>query len=479
MIGRGELEGRYDTVFYRPEIVAFIDRLNHGKYPVYTVRDISLKVVDGPFGTQLKVEDYRSEGIPVIRVSDVKTGEIPDEGLVRISPDKQRELKRSRVLPGDVILTKAGAILGYSAVFPERLVEGNITSHSVTIRCKNNINPSYLKHILKSTIGNKQIYRWGNKSTRPELNTGEVKRILIPVPDLDIQNEIVALMDSAHVSRKSKENDAQQLLASIDNYVLSQLGIQLPQPKENTLAERTFFTPFKKVTGSRFDPKKYSKFYQDLFAAVESCALDKAELRVLITHQASGDWGLDTKEVTNPNDYTECTVIRATEFDNQYNLNLRNDRIKLRCINNRKLGRMDVQEGDLLIEKSGGSDDQPVGRIGIIDTDILGVGNIAYSNFVHKIRIRDDVDSRYIFQFLKTMHNNKLTDAMQSQTNGIRNLIMSEYLHQLIPLPLRSKQEEIAEHVADIRARAKSLQLEAAQEIEEAKAKVERMILGE
>ena len=75
---------------------------------------------------------------------------------------------------------------------------------------------------------------------------------------------------------------------------------------------------------------------------------------------------------------------------------------------------------------------------------------------------------------------------MQSQTNGIRNLIMKEYLQQPIIVPITefgdidiNKQIEIADHIANIRLKAKQLQQEAKDTLEKAKLEVEKMILGE
>ena len=76
---------------------------------------------------------------------------------------------------------------------------------------------------------------------------------------------------------------------------------------------------------------------------------------------------------------------------------------------------MDLQVGDLLIEKSGGSENQPVGRIALITTDLVQNYELAYSNFIHKIRIdTTKVSAEYLFDFLKTIHNIKITDLMQS-----------------------------------------------------------------
>ena len=84
----------------------------------------------------------------------------------------------------------------------------------------------------------------------------------------------------------------------------------------------------------------------------------------------------------------------------------------------------------------------------------------------------------YLYFYLKTMHNIGITDAMQSQTNGIRNLIMSEYFNQTIVVPPLSKQQEIATHISEMKAKAKQLQTEGAEILRQAKDEVERMILA-
>ena len=98
---------------------------------------------------------------------------------------------------------------------------------------------------------------------------------------------------------------------------------------------------------------------------------------------------------------------------------------------------------------------------------------LAFSNFIHRIRIDDKkAVPEYVFEYLRLMHNIKITEVMQTQTNGIRNLIMQEYFTQTILLPEQKKQEEIAVHVAQ-------LQMEAEKIVSDAKGKVEKMLLGD
>ena len=230
------------------------------------------------------------------------------------------------------------------------------------------------------------------------------------------------------------------------------------------------------TSGNRLDPKNYLTFYDRLKTNIEKGKYPSVSLRSLVTNSTSGDWGKDENDEYEPTHFEKCLVIRATEFDNAYNFNLDGSRVKYRMINKVKLKNMDIQAGDLLIEKSGGSDNQPVGRIGIIESEIMNQP-LAFSNFIHKIRVKyTDIDREYLFCYLKTMHNIKLTDVMQSQTNGIRNLIMSEYLRQSIPLPPLSIQREIAQTIREMRAKAKDLQNSAVNSVEQMKQEIEDII---
>lgn len=159
-------------------------------------------------------------------------------------------------------------------------------------------------------------------------------------------------------------------------------------------------------------------------------------------------------------------------------MNIASDRAKYRKIKRERLNKLDVQINDLLIEKSGGSSDQPVGRISILTPEIVENKQVCYSNFIHKVRVDDaQVLPEYLFCFLKTIHNIKVTEIMQSQTNGIRNLIMSEYFNQSVILPELEKQKDIAEEANRMRYKAQALQQEAKQELEQARLEIESMIL--
>ena len=200
----------------------------------------------------------------------------------------------------------------------------------------------------------------------------------------------------------------------------------------------------------------------------------------MIIHESAGDWGVDVIDDYDSQTYSKCLVLRSTEFNLYHNIVIDNTKSKYRLISNKKLDYIDLQPNDLIIEKSGGSENQPVGRVAIITKDLFERDRLCYSNFVQKIRLdKNQVVPTYACFFLRLVHNMKLTETMQSQTNGIRNLIMSEYYAQQIPLPPLEKQKEIITHIGNLYNRAKQLQQEAKDIVTNAKQQIEQMILGE
>ena len=89
-------------------------------------------IVDGPFGTQMKVEDYVSEGVPVIEMEHLEDNAITCRFKCYITKKKFEQLRRSAVYPGDIVISKTGS-LGYLGLIPENFERGIITSRLAKI----------------------------------------------------------------------------------------------------------------------------------------------------------------------------------------------------------------------------------------------------------------------------------------------------------------------------------------------------------
>lgn len=388
---------------------------------------------------------------------------------------------RSVIYPNDILFARIEP-----SVFNKKYIEAkNLHGHSFAFTSTEfyvvespSIDAQYLFFMFLTDYVYNQVKGKTTGSTgRRRLDSDVFAKLLIPVPSKNTIDEVVKIINNARALKSQKLSEAKSLIDGIDNYLLKELGIVLPV-KDISIEARMFTTSFQKVSGKRFDPKLFDTHSQNLFEAIDKSKFPKSPLRQLLVQSTAGDWGLDENTEVKEEDYSKCLVIRATEFDNLYNLKLENNRVKFRLIKNDKLKKLDIQPNDLLIEKSGGSPDQPVGRISLLSSDLFEDNTLCFSNFIHKIRVDEaQVNPEYLFCYLKTIHNIKITEIMQSQTNGIRNLIMGEYLGQSIVLPPMKKQKEIGLEANRRRFEAQRLAQEANSVLEEARNKVEEMIL--
>jgi type I restriction enzyme, S subunit len=474
-----ELEKRLDPFYYIPEIKELEKKVK--EKDVKPLRYFIKNISSGATPKTEEVEKYYSDkenGIPFLRVQNLSpTGILEYDDCKYINKETHENyLKRSQVQGGDLLIKITGVgRMAVASVAPDNFV-GNTNQHIAVIKTGNKEVSTILASYLNSDIGEKLASRRATGGTRPALDYPA----LLSIPIM-YDERILEITKNAVAEKNIKQNQAKELLASIDTYLLNELGIMLPE-KDNALENRIFTTSVSQVSGGRFDPKLYDNYTSSLRLSIKenNFKSDNLRLKDLLIQSFAGSWGEDELKYSEDEYFKKCLVIRATEFDNKYNLNVDNSRVKFRLIPRKKLQNLDIQTNDLLIEKSGGSPDQPVGRISILTDEIVNSYSLCYSNFIHKIRINTEIcNPIYLFNFLKTVHNIKLTDAMQSQTNGIRNLIMSNYFNQIIPLPPPENQTEIAHQITTIRNQAKQLELEADAIMKEAKAEVENIILGE
>lgn len=135
-----------------------------------------------------------------------------------------------------------------------------------------------------------------------------------------------------------------------------------------------------------------------------------------------GDWGKEDL------DGTGVKVIRTTNFTNFGKLNL--SEVVTRSIEEHKIQKKQILKYDTILERSGGTADNPVGRVVLFEKDEQYLCN----NFTQVLRFKD-IDPRFAFYALFYFYQMNKTSirSMGSKTTGIQNLNMSKYLEIGIP----------------------------------------------
>lgn len=154
-------------------------------------------------------------------------------------------------------------------------------------------------------------------------------------------------------------------------------------------------------------------------------------LAQLISKSFPGEWGLEDKTGNG------IKVIRTTNITNDGTLDL--TETVTRNISDTKLQKKLLKKGDILLERSGGTKDNPVGRVAYFNENDAYVAN----NFTQTLRSIGDIESYYLFHFLFYYYkmNKMKIRSMGNQTTGIQNLNMDDYMQIAIPVPPREHQE--------------------------------------
>lgn len=159
---------------------------------------------------------------------------------------------------------------------------------------------------------------------------------------------------------------------------------------------------------------------------------ETTSLSSLIDESYPGEWG---KEAKNNNG---VKVLRTTNFQNNGHIDYSD--VIVRYIEQKKIEKKCLRTGDIILERSGGTKDNPVGRVVLFEAE----GEYMFNNFTQLLRPIKSVNPYYLFFYLHTSYNADKASmrAMASQTTGIQNLNMTDYMAKEIPLPSLEEQEQ-------------------------------------
>lgn len=150
-----------------------------------------------------------------------------------------------------------------------------------------------------------------------------------------------------------------------------------------------------------------------------------------------GAWG---EEATgDSNDYI---CVRVADFDYK-SLCVNSDDYTVRNFNDAQVKKLQLVKGDLLIEKSGGGENSPVGRVVIFDKDF----NALYANFIEAIRVSKNGCSIFYNYLFASLYSKGINRKFYSQTTGIQNLNVTDYLNEAYPIPPLQIQQAIADYL--------------------------------
>lgn len=284
----------------------------------------------------------------------------------------------------------------------------------------------------------------------PKLTQGNMNRIEVPCPPRDVQDQIVGVLGSL---------DDRITLLRETNTTLEAIAQAL---------FKSWFVDFDpvhaKMQGRAPEgmDEATAALFPDSFEDSELGPVPKGWRLVpfgqLLSHTIGGDWGSDVPDEKND---TRVAIIRGTDIpDLQTNAN---SRVPVRYTSQKKLAGRKLEDGDLLLEVSGGSKDQPTGRSLFLSAALLSQFDcpVEPASFCRLLRPVNKEAGMLLAQHLTYIYAQGKTWEYQNQSTGIANFQTTHFLEtELVACPPDDVLKAFAEIVQPLIARSHLTQVQ-------------------
>lgn len=465
LVKRSEIEGRLEPEFYRSSIANLEKHIR--SLATRRLRDYAMYMAGGATPKKTEADKYYADsesGIPFMRVQNLQTtGELSLDDCVYINKDTHNGLlQRSQVAEGDLLVKITGVgRMAIASVAPKGFV-GNTNQHMVVIKTGDCAVSKYLARYLNLDIIERIASRHSTGGTRPALDYPSLKNIPI------IEGIDFSIIDEAISIKKQKEQQAEDILSSIDDYLLGDLGIQLPERKSQTLQDRMFIVN-KTLLDDRLDPYYSQEYFRNAFEVLGACKYPVVNLKEIsklitsgITPKSGGDAYTEDKSIGVP-------FVRSGNISIDGELNY-DDLIYLKpVIHENVMSSSKLKKDDILIAIVGAT----IGQVGIY----LSEGEANINQAIALVRLKEGYNVQFIKEVIKSSIGQLSLNRLKRPV-ARANINLEEISRIKVVLPPKEKQHEIVSHISEMRVRAKKLQAEGAEILQKAKMEVERMILG-
>jgi len=174
-----------------------------------TTPNIKNSIVDGPFGSNLKTEHYRKEGIPIITSGYVTRGTFIAENYIYVDKEKFKKEIRSAVRGGDIVFAKIGANAGASAIMPKSHEIGILSGNALKVTIDELKHSTYfIWSYLWKKYEDSGFVDMRSTGAQPALSMPLLKKMFIPVPPLSEQTAITNVL-----------SDTESLLTSLEKLI--------------------------------------------------------------------------------------------------------------------------------------------------------------------------------------------------------------------------------------------------------------------
>ena len=166
----------------------------------YKVSEVIEEISMGPFGSNIKRDNYVDSGVPYLNGSNLSSFKLNEDSFNYVTEEKAKSLGRCVAKRGDIIVTHRGTIGQISYIPYDSKYEHYLTGNSqFRLTIKNEIiRPDFFVYYFHTKMGQHRLLANASQVGVPALArpTSTFKEVLVPVPTIKVQNKIMDIIHS-------------------------------------------------------------------------------------------------------------------------------------------------------------------------------------------------------------------------------------------------------------------------------------------
>lgn len=162
--------------------------------------------VDGPFGSNLKSDEYVEAGVRLIQLQNIGDGYWKDDNKKYITELKFRSLARHGAIPGDIAIAKMADPVARACIIPPNHEQYVVVADCIRLRVDQaRFDPRYIVRAINSSATRNEAEKKSIGSTRVRINLGTLKTVGCLVPPLQQQQAIADVLDTLDTNIRQTE----------------------------------------------------------------------------------------------------------------------------------------------------------------------------------------------------------------------------------------------------------------------------------
>ena len=164
------------------------------------VSEVIDEISMGPFGSDIKVENFVLSGVPVLNGSNLSGFRLTEVEFKYVTKEKAKTYKKAIARRGDIVITHRGTLGQVSFIPDNSKYDSYVISQSqFRVRLKREkADPAFFVYYFYTDEGQKRLLSFKNHVGVPALAqaTSNFRLLQIPLPDLSTQQNIAAVLSA-------------------------------------------------------------------------------------------------------------------------------------------------------------------------------------------------------------------------------------------------------------------------------------------